>query len=428
MATTAIWNIKGRLSTVINYAENPNKTEMPNYDEQECNALFDVMNYAMQDYKTERRYYVSGINCFADTARAQMMLSKKRFGKTDGNIAYHGYQSFAKGEVTPEIAHEIGCILGQSLWGDRYEVVVATHLDKDCIHNHFVINSVSFIDGRKYNDCKATYRLMREESDRLCQEYNLSIINSPKAKGKHYSEWMAEQQGKPTWRSLIRADIDDALSSSFTYGQLLANLRKRGYAIKTDVKYLAVRPEGKERYVRLRSLGSSYTQEALQRRLLEGEKHPHFYKGNAFQAFQKSSLRGLYYHYLYALGILKNKHKGSSNEVPFFMREKLLVDDDMAREYQLLSKNKIDTYEQLSIYQSACAEKLVTLSAMKKASTQKYEKTKISDQIKTLKKEVCDCEHITARSVEMIREQKEYCEKQENSREEKVNHVKQRSS
>ena len=100
----------------------------------------------------------------------------------------------------------------------------------------------------------------------------------------------------------------------------------------------------------------------------------------------------------------------------------------MARESQLLRKNKIDTYEQLYIYQSACAEKLVTLSAMKKASTQKYEKTKISDQIKTLKKEVCDCEHITARSVEMIREQKEYCEKQENTREEKVNHVKQRSS
>ena len=428
MATTAIWNIKGRLSTVINYAENPNKTEIPNYDDQERNSLCDVMDYAMQDYKTERRYYVSGINCFADTARAQMMLSKKRFGKTDGNIAYHGYQSFAKGEVTPEIAHEIGIKLGRGLWGDRFEVVVATHLDKDCIHNHFVINSVSFIDGKKYNDCKATYRLMREESDRLCQEYNLSIINSPTTKGKHYSEWMAEQQGKPTWRSLIRQDIDEALSSSFTYAQLISNLKMKGYSVKTDVKYLAVRPEGKERYVRLRSLGSSYTQEALQTRLLEGEKHPHFYKGNAFQAFQKSSLRGLYYHYLYALGILKSKHKGSSNEVPFFVREKLLIEDDMAREYQLLSKNNIDSYEQLSIYQSACAEKIITLSAMEKASTMGSEKTKISKQIKTLKKEVCDCEHIAARSVEMIREQKEHSEKQEHSREEKENHVKQRSS
>lgn len=154
MAATAIWKVKGNLGQVVNYAANPDKTTFSPADLQ---GLRDVMNYATQDYKTEEQRYVSGVNCIPEIARGEMMAVKRQFGKEDGIIAFHGYQSFAPGEVTPEQAHEIGVKLARKLWGDRFQVIVATHLDKKHIHNHFVLNSVSFVDGKKYNDCKATY-------------------------------------------------------------------------------------------------------------------------------------------------------------------------------------------------------------------------------------------------------------------------------
>ena len=155
MATTAIWKVKGNLGRVVGYAANPDKTENPAFTAQDLQGLRDVMDYATQDYKTERQHYVSGINCAPEIARDEMQMVKQQYGKEGGIIAFHGYQSFAPGEVTPEQAHEIGVELARRLWGDRFQIVVATHLDREHIHNHFVLNSVSFVDGKKYNDCKA---------------------------------------------------------------------------------------------------------------------------------------------------------------------------------------------------------------------------------------------------------------------------------
>ena len=204
MATTAIWKVKGNLGRVVGYAANPDKTENPAFTAQDLQGLRDVMDYATQDYKTERQHYVSGINCAPEIARDEMQMVKQQYGKEGGIIAFHGYQSFAPGEVTPEQAHEIGVELARRLWGDRFQIVVATHLDREHIHNHFVLNSVSFVDGKKYNDCKATYALMRQTSDRLCREHGLSVIENPE-QGRTMSRdtWEAEQKGKPTWYSQI---------------------------------------------------------------------------------------------------------------------------------------------------------------------------------------------------------------------------------
>ncbi len=176
MATTAIWKVKGNLGQVVNYAANPDKTT---FAPDEMQNLRDVMDYATQDYKTEEQRYVSGVNCAPEIARDQMMMVKRQFGKEGGIIAFHGYQSFAPGEVTSEQAHEIGVELAQRLWGAKFQVVVATHLDREHIHNHFVLNSVSFVDGKKYNDCKSTYALMRQTSDQLCREHGLTVIEEP---------------------------------------------------------------------------------------------------------------------------------------------------------------------------------------------------------------------------------------------------------
>ena len=168
MATTSIWRVNGWLGKVLIYVENPDKTENPavfekqGMDGQEAQGLSDVIEYAVRQEKTGRiapdeegapvmQRFVSGVNCSPSTARDEMIAVKKRFGKEEGTVAYHGYQSFAPGEATPELAHEIGLALAKKLWGEKYQVLVATHLDKENhLHNHFVLNTVSFVDGIKY--------------------------------------------------------------------------------------------------------------------------------------------------------------------------------------------------------------------------------------------------------------------------------------
>ena len=312
MATTAIWKVKGNLGQVVNYAANPDKTTLTVEDLQ---GLRDVMDYATQDYKTEEQRYVSGVNCAPEIAREQMMMVKRQFGKEGGIIAFHGYQSFAPGEVTPEQAHEIGTELAQRLWGDRFQVVVATHLDREHIHNHFVLNSVSFVDGKKYNDCKATYALMRQTSDQLCREHGLSVIENPEqGRTMSYDTWEAEQQGKTTWYGQIRRDLDACIARAFLFEHFLTNLKKQGYEVKLG-KYIAVRPPGKQRYVRLKTLGDDYTEEAIRERVRAHEQIPHRPAPKPPAPKRKYRLqhkpkklagfRALYFHYLYLLGKLK---------------------------------------------------------------------------------------------------------------------------
>lgn len=284
MATTSIWRVKGWPGKVVIYAENPEKTANPKFyadrelTEQDGQQLSDVIRYAVNSEKTQEtgsedgaplHRFVSGINCSPATARDEMLAVKKRFGKEDGTVAYHGYQSFAPGEATPELAHEIGVKLATRLWGDRYQAIVATHLDKENhLHNHFVVNTVSFADGIKYHRTKKDYHEMQTVSDELCREYGLSVIEHPQqGQGKQYGEWRAEQEQRPTWRGLIRTDIDEAIRQAMTERQFFDNLRKKGYEVKIG-KDISVRPPGKERFVRLiRNFGEDYSIEQILNRV-----------------------------------------------------------------------------------------------------------------------------------------------------------------
>ena len=178
MAPTSRWRVNGWLGKVVIYVENPEKTANPKFyttedmTEQDGQGLSDVIRYAVNSEKTQQtdnencavvHSFVSGVNCSPSTARGEMLAVKKRFGKENGTVAYHGYQSFAPGEATPEIAHEIGMKLAARLWGDRYQVIVATHLDKENhLHNHFVLNTVSFVDGIKYKAHCISYILGKQ--------------------------------------------------------------------------------------------------------------------------------------------------------------------------------------------------------------------------------------------------------------------------
>ena len=445
MATTSIWRVKGWLGKVVVYVENPDKTTNPKFytdedmTEQDGQKLSDVIRYAVNSRKTQKadnedcavvHRFVSGINCSPSTARDEMLAVKKRFGKENGTVAYHGYQSFAPGEATPEMAHEIGMKLAARLWGDRYQVIVATHLDKENhLHNHFVLNTVSFVDGIKYHRTKKDYHDMQTVSDELCREYLLSVIENPQyGKAKQYGEWRAEQEQRPTWRGLIRADIDEAIRQSMTERQFFDNLRKKGYEVKIG-KDISVRPPGKERFVRLmRNFGEDYSLDNIRRRILsqsrpvrkKPEQKPEILRvrlvGSLKTARKLTGFRALYVHYCYLLGIFpKNRPQQSRKRLHFLLGEDLLKLDAITAETRLLIGHRIDTAEQLFCYRDEVNGKIEALTSDRKqlykaqrtaavksdpekAAEVKAQIAALSKELTSLRKEVVLCNSIAERS------------------------------
>ena len=272
MAVTAIWSIKGQFDRLIDYATNPEKTVSKNAEDiANLHAVDTVIDYAANEMKTEKSKFVTGVNVFVDDAKIQFRETKMHYDKTGGIVAFHAYQSFASGEVDAETAHRIGVELAKRLWND-HEVIVATHCNTGCYHNHFVINSVSFKTGKKYNDCKDSYRLMREESDRLCREYGLSIITNPDGKGKNYAEWQAEKENKPTLRTVIKQAIDTAVRGSTNIEEFLDAMDQMGFIIVQTGKYPKIKQVGNERFVRFKSLGEGYDVEDIIQKIRHNDR------------------------------------------------------------------------------------------------------------------------------------------------------------
>ena len=261
--------MRGRLDHPIDYAENPAKTANPKYTEADLQAMVDVMEYATNKNKTEQRFFVTGVNCDPTTARDEMMIAKVQWSDTSEIVCYHGFQSFKHGEVTPEQAHEVGVKLAERMWGDRFQVIVATHLNTDCLHNHFVVNSVSFAVGMHYHDNKANLRLLRQRSDELCREYALSVIEHPSGKKKPYALYQAEKQGRPTRDNVARQAVDEAISKSFTLKDFDRQLAEMGYRINFDPnrKYWTIIGKGWQRPKRLYKLGEEYTNDRIMERI-----------------------------------------------------------------------------------------------------------------------------------------------------------------
>ena len=198
MATTGFWPVKGRLKEVIDYANNPDKTTAKEYLDED---LYAAIRYVENDNKTDHTAFVTGINCSKHNAYHEMVAVKRRFGERGKNIAYHGYQSFAEGEVTPEEAHQIGVETARKMWGAKYQVVVTTHLNTDNIHNHFVINSVSFTDGKKFRNSIGDRLELRKISDAICAERSKSVIESHKFYSNKKVYW-AQKAGHVTHREM----------------------------------------------------------------------------------------------------------------------------------------------------------------------------------------------------------------------------------
>lgn len=403
MATTKIWPVRDSLKRLVNYAGNPEKTEYQD--------LQQVLHYTENGEKTvsedERLYFVSGIGCEPKMAYEQMTAVKQHFGKTMGNVAYHGYQSFKPGEITPEQCHEIGVKLAKKLWGDRYQVLVATHLDKHHLHNHFLINSVSFVNGKKFNDDMRCYYRMREASDALCREYELSVIRNPKGKTPR-SLYFAEKKGEPTKFNLMREAIDTALKITSNRQDFKQALRNMGYILNDDPnrKYATLRRTGSEKAVRLFRLGEEYDFPKISERLRESYIHygsrlynqyqrhavstifptkEYKFRGSLASAKKVGGLRGLYFHYCYLLGILPkgSGHRPLSPE----MREDWRHLEEISRQTQMICREKLETVDDVQNFISSKTGEIQALTAERNKCYNRLRRCENPDAISEIKQE-----------------------------------------
>lgn len=314
MAVTKIWTIKDSLSRVVDYAANPNKTIYSD--------LQKVIHYADDENKTingkEKACFVTGVNCNATTAFEEMYAVQERFNKVNGNVAYHAYQSFKTGEVTPEQCHRIGVQLAKDMWGTDYQVLVATHFNTGTYHNHFVINSVNMWNG-----------------------------------------------------------IDYAISISVNQAQFRKALEKQGYVINLDprLKYATIRSINDTKNTRLYHLGEQYDRDGIFNRMREndvwiaGEKYSIYIKdtkaktiqpkkcilkGSLSSARKITGLKALYLHYCYLLGYIPKKHQPLSPE----MKKAWRKIDRYSQEIRLISKQNLNTIDDVNNFINTSSEQI----------------------------------------------------------------------
>lgn len=413
----------------MNYAVNPVKTAYDSKAAEEASMTANIA-YALNAEKGTTHLYQTAINLDGiETAWDEMKEAKERWGKTDGIQGFHVVQSFAPGEATPELAHKIGVEFVERCFPD-FQAVIGTHLDKHHIHNHIVLNSVSYVDGHKYHSSqKSYYNELRKVSDELCRKHGLSVIkrgtNVPDH-GRHYAEWKAENEGRPTWCSAIKEDVDAAVAESATFEQFVRRLRSMGYEVKTNVKHMAVRPPGKERFTRLRRLGDDYTEEAIHKRIQDkthtdlrlssermavGQMSCFHSRRGRFKGVWKQTkkskvggLRGLYLWYTFKMGIVK-KSGSSSRKTHYLLREDIRKLEKRERMASLLVKNRIETFDQLYAHQNECRELISVLcderAKLRGKHTPEAEEriAVIQKQLKTLRRELRTCDEIEEDSV-----------------------------
>ena len=243
MAVTKIKAIRGTLSKAIAYILNPEKTD--------------------------EKLLVSSYGCASETAAREFEWTRKIAEQKGMNpvriIARHVIQSFEIGEVTPEIAHEIGKQFADEILGGKYEYVLTTHIDKDHVHNHLIFNAVDFVDYHAYKSYKRIYYDMREVSDRLCKENGLSVIPPSQNKGMGYKEYTEAKRGT-SWKQKLKQTIDRIVITAKDYDDFLRLMQEAGYEIKTG-KYISFRAKGQERFTRSKTIGENYTEERIKERI-----------------------------------------------------------------------------------------------------------------------------------------------------------------
>ena len=399
MAYTSVLPVH-RLDRSIEYVKDRAKTT------KSAGSLEEAIDYALNREKTEQTIFEDAIGCTCENAYVDMVKTKERFHKKEGVQGYHLVQSFAEGEVSPELAHLIGQELAEQLLKGQYEVVITTHLNTKHYHNHLVWNSVSMVDGRKYHsNAQSYFTEVRQISDQLCRKYGLSVIQTNQGKAMHYAQWKAEAEGKPTWRTAIRLDIREAIGVSFSWSQFVKEMEKRGYTWKLNRKHPSLKTPGMERYIRLRSLGKNYSEEEIRGQILQPKVKRVYQK--AVQIHPKKKLTGiqaLYYSYLYQMGVLPKRPKRS----PYAVREDIRKLDRRIEQIEFLMKHDIITREQLAAYREPLQKQIAELMKERRrlyrnggSKTGEERLSEINEELKRLRKEVRMTVQIEKHSLEI---------------------------
>ena len=389
MATTKIWAIHTRLDKVIDYATDDEKTILKKIKAEDGLEL--VYKYATNSKKTEEQYFVTGVNCIPEIALDEMRITKKFYDKNEIIVGFHAYQSFAKGEVDAELAHKIGVKLAEEMWGDRFQVVVTTHLNTNCIHNHFVLNSVSFKDGKNYYDNRENYALLRATSDALCDEYGLSVIKEkacPKSK-INYSKYLKNKYQNSNYYITTKEDIDRAIAQAYSYKDFENIMKAMKYTLTYRADKLSVCREGYKRNIRVpRAYGSEYSIERIEKRIQEEKavrvpfQEMYARKRYTFKKSYKiikkmdkkfhSSLYRLYLYYRYKL----NSYRKTEYRKPLTkeQREAIKQMDKYSDEAKFLCRNNINSTEELFSYKKLLNTEIINIESEIRSINKKIKK------------------------------------------------------
>lgn len=402
IAITKIKKLKTGLSKLIDYAMNPSKTT----------AIKDIN----EGLKNEEVVFVRGINCTPEFAKAQMQETKDRFNKNTGNVGYHIIQSFDDNEGNNEQVFEIGCRLAEELFGDRFEVIVALHKNTDNLHCHIVVNSVSFVDGKKFNDNKAFLNKMRNVSDRLCKEQGLSVIENPKqSKHQCYPQYIAERDGKYNKFTTLKKDIDECILRTGGEKGFLYEMQKLGYKFDFTKFHVTVNHPSYKRPVWLCDLGDEYSFERISQRIYADWKHyridlPPQDEWKDYLTDFEYNYREVYVHFVTVVQTVKNCPK-ENYYIEKYLQKEIIKLDRLIEQQNLLCHNDIENGEQLQAFKQECINEMTEITEARtvyrnklKTAVRNGDEKKIAEikgtislfskRLKILRKDINTCERI----------------------------------
>ena len=414
IAVVKIWKVVTHLDQVVDYAEDHNKTNLSNFKD-----LNDLMDYAMNGDKTEETLYISGINCDPNNATKEMIMIKDKYLKKDGILAWHAYQSFKEGEVTPDEAHKIGLELANEMWGDRFQVVVTTHLNTKHYHNHFVLNSVSFLDGKKYNADRNSYAEFRRLNDLICMEHGKSYLSEKKTKsGINYINYQNRGIKYTNYYKKAKEDLDLAIAKASNYESFKNILINLGYDITVRAGKLSIRGKDYKRNIRIeRYFGEDYSIDNINKQI-KGLYLPEtrsYYRNrkptSILSILSKPKYNSFYSMYIRYCNLLNNypnyvkKYPLSSS-----VKEDVKKLDSFSEQAIMLVNNHIETEDNFYYFLNDKVKELSNLKQKREDLWKKYKTVKdnkkleikkeidnISDKIKEVNKEVKMCEDIRLR-------------------------------
>lgn len=331
-----------------------------------------------------------------DTSYQEMRNTKKQFFKATGIQCFHGVQSFVKGEVTPEQAHEIGIKLAEELWGDKFQVVVTTHLNTDNLHNHFVLNSVSFLDGKRFCNTKKDYAIMRKTSDRLCEEYGLNVLSQEEKYNKYATSSL--------YKKLMKDSIDYAIANAKDYNEFVKILQDLGYVITDKNETLSIRRDPYKRNTRIeRQFGSKYTKENIYKRILETQllypyysnlmilitrTYENYNKQKEKHYKNKGSIGYLIYQYEKLFGI-STESALKSKITPELIAE-IKKMDEFSNQARFLARYNINTDQELLDFEKSAYEKVNPLKSKRENLWKKHKRVKTDEEKQIIENEIVE--------------------------------------